>query len=318
MKLGKLYSNIIKFGLETDLRSKKEIEDDLKRVKKTYDSLKPIEKKYFDKDKLKHPYSDSRVLYGDLDKEIKTIMVGVDMEVPELILADRLREKNTPVDLVMAHHPEGKAISNLGEVMHLQKDILAKFGLDKNISVALMDERIGEVSRSISSSNHTRSVDAARILDIPFMCCHTPSDNHVAGYLQGIFDKKRPKKVKDIMNILEGIPEYQLGMENQAGPVLIAGKEKNDAGKVFVDMTGGTEGAKNIYARLSQAGVGTIVGMHFSEGHYKNAKAEHLNVIIAGHISSDILGLNLLFDNLEKIEKFNIIECSGFKRIRHT
>jgi hypothetical protein len=39
---------------------------------------------------------------------------------------------------------------------------------------------------------------------------------------------------------------------------------------------------------------------------------------LAGHISSDNLGLNLLFDKLEKkaLEKFKFIECSGFRRFR--
>jgi putative NIF3 family GTP cyclohydrolase 1 type 2 len=58
--------------------------------------------------------------------------------------------------------------------------------------------------------------------------------------------------------------------------------------------------------------------MHLSEEHFKKVKDANLNVVIAGHISSDTLGLNLLLDNIEKEEKFEIIECSGFRRIRRT
>jgi hypothetical protein len=39
-------------------------------------------------------------------------------------------------------------------------------------------------------------------------------------------------------------------------------------------------------------------------------------VVIAGHISSDTLGLNLLLDRIEKEEKLETICCSGFYRIR--
>jgi predicted ATPase len=39
--------------------------------------------------------------------------------------------------------------------------------------------------------------------------------------------------------------------------------------------------------------------MHLSEDHYKHAKGEHINVVIAGHIASDNLGLNLLLDEIE-------------------
>jgi putative NIF3 family GTP cyclohydrolase 1 type 2 len=58
--------------------------------------------------------------------------------------------------------------------------------------------------------------------------------------------------------------------------------------------------------------------MHLSEGHFKKAKEANLNVVIAGHISSDTLGLNLLLDNIEESAKqdFEVIACSGFTRIK--
>ena len=317
MKLGKIYELAVKFGIQNDPRSKVEINNELKKIKKEYGRLKGIDKKTFDRERLKNPYSDTRILNGSLNKEIKNIMAGIDIEVSEILLADRLIEKDIDIDLLLTHHPAGRALSNLSLVMHLQKNVLNKLGIKKEIADELMDERIGEVSRGISGRNHTRPVEAAKLLDLAFMCIHTPADNHVSNYLQGRFDKEKPKKAKDALSILKSIPEYRIGMERDAGPVLIAGKEKDDAGKVFVDMTGGTEGSKKIFGRLSQAGVGTIVAMHLSEEHFKNAKSEHINIIIAGHIASDNLGLNLLLDNLSKQgkEEFNVINCSGFVRI---
>jgi hypothetical protein len=41
-----------------------------------------------------------------------------------------------------------------------------------------------------------------------------------------------------------------------------------------------------------------------------------IHVAIAGHISSDTLGLNLLLDAMEKRGPLTVVECSGFKRIR--
>ena len=122
--------------------------------------------------------------------------------------------------------------------------------------------------------------------------------------------------MSDVLNILKGIPEYTDALKKHAGPRILIGDAKKKAGKVFVDMTGGTEGPKRIFPRLAQAGVGTIVAMHLSEEHFKNAKAEMMNVIIAGHIASDTLGINLLLDEVEKKEKLRIIPCSGFVRIR--
>jgi len=316
MKLAKIYESIIKFGLQNDPRTKKQINDEIKRAKKVYRKLKGADKRFYDKERFRHPYADTRMLYGNPKKDIKTIMVGIDIETSELLLADRLREKGLAIDLAMSHHPEGKALASLAEVMNLHRTTFSRFGIGETFAKPLVDERIAEVTRGLSSANHTRSVEAARLLDIPYMCVHTPADNHVTHYLQMIFNKKKPKKVRDILNILKTIPEYRTGIERCAGPILISGKETNPTGKIFIDMTGGTQGPKKGFARLSQAGVGTIVGMHFGETHFKNAKAEHINLVIAGHVTSDNLGLNLLLDNLEKEEEINIISCSGFERIK--
>jgi putative NIF3 family GTP cyclohydrolase 1 type 2 len=81
-------------------------------------------------------------------------------------------------------------------------------------------------------------------------------------------------------------------------------------------MTGGTEGSKDMFDKMYKLGIRTLVSMHLSEEHFKKVKDANLNVVIAGHISSDTLGLNLLLDRIEKEEKLEIINCSGFRRIR--
>ena len=85
-----------------------------------------------------------------------------------------------------------------------------------------------------------------------------------------------------------------------------------------MEMTGGTEGNKDVYDKLYKTGVRTLVSMHLSEDHFKKVKDANLSVVIAGHISSDTLGLNLLLDRIEKQAKqtFQTLDCSGFNRIR--
>lgn len=314
MKFKDIYRTVIDFGMKMDPRGRDKIKKELLRAKKEYDSLNKKDKEFYDKERLIHPYSDSRMLFGKEDSEIKTMLVGIDMEVPEVLLAERLREKGRKIDLLLAHHPEGMALAGFYNVMYMQIDILNGVGVPVNIAESLMSERIKEVERKISSTNHMRAVDAARLLDIAFMTCHTPSDNCVVSYLQNLIDRKKPDTLEDIMDILGTIPEYKEAAKQNSPPKIISGSPKNKAGKVFVDMTGGTEGSKNIFGKLSQAGVSTIVGMHLSEEHFKKARGEHMNVIIAGHIASDNLGLNIMLDELEKKDKFNILTCSGFRR----
>jgi putative NIF3 family GTP cyclohydrolase 1 type 2 len=315
VKFRDIYEFIVTEGLKADPRPKPDIKKYLVNVKKEFNKLSGTRKKVFDNERLKHPYDDTRMLYGDPLREIKTIMVGIDMEVGELLLADRLNEKGKNIDLVMAHHPEGKALAGFYHVMDMQVDTLKKLGISYNVGKDLLKERMAEVARSISSVNHMRSVDAARLLDIPYICVHTPADNHVTSYLQSFLDRREPRALKDVVNILESMPEYRMAAEKNAAPYIMIGNEKDKAGKVVVDMTGGTEGSQRVFPRLSQAGVNTLVGMHFSEKHFKSAQKEHINIIIAGHISSDAFGLNLLLDKLCKKDDFEIIPCSGFVRV---
>jgi putative NIF3 family GTP cyclohydrolase 1 type 2 len=137
----------------------------------------------------------------------------------------------------------------------------------------------------------------------------------VNDYLTKLCDAKKPETVGDVMDILMEIPEYQESKMIHAGPKVVLGKEKNRAGKILIDMTGGTGGSEDAYAKLAIAGVGTIVGMHIGEKHRKEAEKNHINVIIAGHMASDSLGMNLLLDVLEK-EGIEILTCSGMFRVK--
>ncbi len=316
LRLRELFDRAIAIGLENDPRGKETVVKDLEGKKKEYDSLKEDEREFFDPETLLNPYSDSRILNGTGDEEITSILIGIDMEVGEILLFDRLRERGVKVDLVVSHHPAGSAYAKLYDVMRMQSDILHAFGIPIGTAEDLMEGRIKEVERKLMPVNHTRSVDAARLLGIPFICLHTPADNMVATFLQKTFDEKKPYTVSDVMDILKAIPEYREAARNGAGPKVLIGSQKRKTGRVFVDMTGGTEGSKEIFESMTSSGISTLVAMHLGEEHRKEAEKNHLNVVIAGHISSDNLGLNLLFDELIRgaDSPFAIQECSGFRR----
>jgi hypothetical protein len=150
------------------------------------------------------------------------------------------------------------------------------------------------------------------------MCVHTPADNHAFSFMQKLMAKEKPRKVGDTLDILMTVPEYKLAAKDFCGPRIISGNPHRGVGKIFCEMTGGTEGPLQALEKFSQAGVKTMICMHMSEEHFKKVKDANLNVVIAGHISSDTLGLNLLLDSLEQSarQKFQTTDCSGFRRIR--
>jgi putative NIF3 family GTP cyclohydrolase 1 type 2 len=192
---------------------------------------------------------------------------------------------------------------------------MEKIGVPVTVAENLIHKRISEVARGINPVNHYAVVDTAKLLKISLMNIHTPADNMVARYVGDIINKSKPKYVKDILKVLNSIPEYQEAKKQGSGPMLFSGKPNNRCGRVVVsEMTGGTEGSKEIYQAMVNVGVGTIVSMHQSEEHRKAAEDAHINVIVAGHISSDSLGMNLILDELEK-KGMNIIPFGGLIRI---
>jgi len=309
MKLQDIYKLGIELGIKNDLRSKKEVDKKLARINEQYQKLDKEAKQNFDTERLTNPYMDSTIHF-DSGKKIKKIMAGVDIDAGELLIA-----KELGVDAVLAHHPIGKGLSYLDDVMHLQADVLSQYGVPINIAESLMKVRISEVSRSVSPANHFKTPMAAKNLQMSLINVHTPADNLVATFLKNLIEKKNPEYVDEILNILKEVPEYAEADKQGLGPTLFAGDKNNRAGKIAItEITGGTEGSIKMYEKMSQAGIGTIIGMHMSEDHRKEAEKAHINVVIAGHISSDSIGMNLFLDELEK-QGIEIIPCSGLIRV---
>jgi hypothetical protein len=312
MKTNEIYNLAIAKGVAADLRGKEGVERALERKKEKFEKLSEKEKEDFDVELLNNPYSDSRILNIAEDREVKKVLVGIDIEPAEILLAKEIGG----IDLIISHHPLGKGLAHLHEVMELQCDVLSQYGVPINIAEGLMKERIDEVARGVNSVNHQRTVDAARILGFNLMCLHTACDNLAAKFLKNEIERKdNLTRLEDLLKLLKEIPEYREATKIGAGPKIFVGDPERRCGRIAVtEITGGTEGSPKLYEKMAIAGIGTTVGMHVSEEHKKEAESSNLNVVIAGHISSDSIGVNLFLDELER-KGVEIVPCSGLTRI---
>jgi len=315
MTIKEIFNLGIKMGKEADLRGEQAVEKFLHRKKEKYEKLDDTAKQGFDKEALQNPYLDSRVLHinkGDEAKNIAKVLIGVDIAPAEILLAKALGG----IDLVISHHPTGKGLVDLADVMHLQADVLNQYGVPINIAEGLLKPRISEVARGVNSANHNRTIDTAKLLNVNLICLHTPCDNLAAKFLKdNIGGNKDIETVGELMKELKKIPEYKQAI---AGPKTFVGDENNRVGKIAItEITGGTEGSAKLYEKMAQAGIGTVIGMHQSEEHRKEAEQANVNVVIAGHMSSDSLGINIFLDELEK-QGVEVIPCSGVIRVKRT
>jgi len=316
MNIQQIFDTAIQVGIDNDPRGRKRIEKILKKRKEEYAELPEKKKKDFDLEKLANPYSDSGIHYGNPEKEIKRVLVGIDIDPAEVLLAKELERQGTKIDLIISHHPIGKALTNLHEVMDIQTDVLERAGVPASIAEKVLEDRLKQVSQSIAPINHYQPIDVAKLLDIPIINIHTPADNSVWKFVDDFLAKKKPETVGEILEALKEIPEFAEGAKLNAGPVIFAGSERSRAGKIILSgMTGGTSGSEKIYEKMSQYGIGTEIAMHVKKEELEEAVKHYINIVIAGHIVSDSLGLNIIMDELEKAG-VEIIPCSGY--IRHS
>lgn len=316
MKVYEAYEMAIKAGMDADPRPESEVRKVLDDAKDSYDKLGDDRKELFDPERLWNPYADSRFsALADEAREIEAedLMWGIDIGPAEVLLADRLREKGRKVSSLVAHHPIGTARTCFPEVMWMQTDMYAGAGVPINVSEGLMKGRMDEVLRGVMGSNYNQGVDAARLLGIPLFNVHSPADNMVQRYMTEMFENGSPNTLGDMIDILYKEPEFRQAARYNSPPKIMVGSKTNRCGRIVCKMTGGTSGPKEIYEKFAQAGVGTVVGMHFPESHLEEARKNNINMIISGHMSSDSLGINLICDIWER-EGVSVTPCSGFTR----
>ena len=310
MTIQEIFDLAIKMGREADPRPQEEIDKQLARIKRDHEAMPAKQREFFPKEKLVNPYLDSTIHFiNDPQKAIKKILVTVDAEEAELFLA-----KELGVDLLLSHHPVGKSLALLDDSMEMQLQVYKDYGVPINIIEGLMKKRIAQVTRSIHVANQYAEVDNARLLKMNFMNVHSPADNLLDKFLVELIKSTKPEFVEDLVDKLFDIPEFQEGARRGTPAKVFTGSPKNYCAKIMVDMTGGTNGSENVYSHLANAGICTILTMHRPETNYELAEKSFINLIVASHIASDSLGMNLFVDELEK-KGIEILPAGGFIRV---
>ncbi len=317
MKLQKFFERAVDLGIDYDPRGRKPIEKMLKKQTERHKKLQGKELEQFDVERTWNPFPDCRIINGDGSEEFTHLLVGIDIETPEVMLADRLREKGTRIDGLLIHHPEGRALADLDKVMPLQIDLLASVGVPVNHSEALLRPRMDRIWRSIHADNLFRTERAAELMGFPAVCCHTITDNLVWSFMEKHICSKSYDDLGEILNAINEIPEYKMFTKKGNPPIFANGGKSNRPGKICAtEFTGGTNGPEEFFEAKARAGVGTVLSMHVTEKSLEEAKKHHVNIIQCSHMASDALGVNLMLDEMKKVDsKMTFIECSGFVRV---
>jgi hypothetical protein len=103
-----------------------------------------------------------------------------------------------------------------------------------------------------------------------------------------------------VVDALMEIPEHRHAATE---PKIRLGSPDRPAGRVAVAMAGYTNGGVDVLRAYFEAGVGTVLSMHFGEADLREARQENLpgNLIVTGHMASDSIGINVFLDALERL-----------------
>lgn len=229
---------------------------------------------------------------------IKRVLMGIDMETPELLLTKQLQ-----FDLAIAHHPgAGAPAVYWWQVMDRQIELMVKAGVPINKAERALKRRRDMIEKRSHVGNYDRALSAAKLLNLPYMNVHQPIDiiteETVDRHLQQRLAGNPRAKLKDVVDWLGELPEYKNAATK---PKIRVGNEDNFAGRIVVSMAGGTNGGADVAKAYFDAGVGCLILMHMEDGDLEEVRKHNVgSIIIAGHIASDSIGLNLFAEALRE------------------
>jgi len=239
---------------------------------------------------------------------IKKVLATIDCDVGDLLLA---RELNC--DAVLTHHPEGTAALNGWRLIRNQIDQMVECGVPIAQAEAAVQRRLQQVELNSHARNYGRIVQAAQLLKLAFLNVHVPCDlitrRLLTERLAPFNDPKNRATVADVVAALQEFPEQRAA---GTAPQVRLGAPDRFAGRVAVAMGGYTSGGTDVLRAYFEAGVGTVLMMHFPEADLREAREQKLagNLIVTGHMASDSIGINFYLDELQRLG-LKVIRAGG-------
>lgn len=230
---------------------------------------------------------------------IKTVLATVDCDVSDLLMARAFK-----CDAVLTHHPEGAAGLHGWQVMRNQIEQMAECGVPIARAEAAIRRRMEQVELATHARNYLRVVQAAQLLKLGFLNIHVPCDlitrRLIAEKLAHFNDPKSRATVADVVATLQEFPEHRAAATE---PKVRLGAPDRLAGRVAVAIGGYTNGGVDVLRAYFDAGVGTVLMMHFPDGDLREARDQKLpgNLIVTGHMASDSIGINFFLDELQRL-----------------
>jgi len=242
---------------------------------------------------------------------VRRVFATIDCDVSDILMARVLR-----CDTVLTHHPEGPPSLNGWKLIALQIEQMVECGVPVAKAEAAVQRRMQSVELNSHARNYARVVQAAQLLNVSFLNVHLPCDlitRRLITERMALFNQPDSRAtVAEVIAALQDIPEHKVA---DTEPKVRLGAPDRLAGRVAVAMAGYTNGGLEVLKAYFDAGIGTVLMMHFPEADLKEAREQKLagSLIITGHMASDSIGINVYLDELER-RGLEVIRAGGILR----
>jgi hypothetical protein len=230
---------------------------------------------------------------------VRKVYATIDCDVSDLLLARELK-----CDVVLTHHPEGASMVYGWPLIRRHIDQMAEWGVPIATAEAAVERRMHSAELASHGRNYGRVMQAAQLLRMPFLNVHLPCDiitRRLIAEKMAPFNRPESRaKVSAVVEALQEFPEHQRALTE---PKIVLGAPDRFAGRVAVAIGGYTSGGVDVVRAYFEAGIGTVLSMHFPEADLREAREQKLagNLVLTGHMASDSIGINVFLDELERL-----------------
>ena len=241
--------------------------------------------------------------------ELTKVMFGIDIGAAELLLARQLG-----CDGVIAHHPAGgTAKLNFPEVLTRHVELMVEHGVPTTTARDAIQSLMTRALLRAQAENFDHVPSAARLLEMPFLNVHLPLDE-VGRRMMGETIEKHVEgldhspSVQDAIDALRTMPEFANALTRIMVPV---GAVDRPLGRIAIVHGAGTNGGYPVARAYFQSGVDTVLYIHVAPDDAQRLRSETSgNLIVSGHIASDMVGINPFVAKLEE-RGIEVIRMSG-------
>jgi putative NIF3 family GTP cyclohydrolase 1 type 2 len=259
---------------------------------------------------MHHPPADSTIYVEGTG--LSKVMFGIDIGTAELLLAQQLG-----CDGVIAHHPAGgSATLNFPEVLTRHVELMVEHGVPAPAARDAIQAMMTRALLRSQTANFDHVPSVARLLNMPFLNVHLPLDEvgrriMVDTIEQHLESLGRPASVQDAIDALFTLPEFANAPTRIMVPV---GAVDRPLGRIAVVHGAGTNGGYPVARTYYDHGVDTVLYIHVAPEDAQRLRADTRgNLIVSGHISSDMVGINQFVAKLEE-RGVEIVRMSGLEQ----